>query len=335
MPTRLARPILLAYRFFSNCLNEGHLGRQVLSAFAIILVLGLYSINPLFGQSTIGGSYLLVGVGAAEMGSGGTFVAYGSGPHSLYWNPAGLATGDDNEATVSYMSWIANANIFSLSSRLNAGKNAAWGFGIETVSLGTLEARDEPGEPLGSFSADFNIVSAAYARKIGKLNLGLTAKYLSERLFEERADGYAIDLGAQSKFLEDRLSVGLSVHNLGSIENFGFNNTELPRIVRAGVHAKVFTVFSAEDRSPMATAFTVAEVEHLQNLEITRMHYALIVDAFEAVEGRIGYVTNNEANALSFGLGFYHSNFKFDFAYLPFKLGFGSAGQVVSISYAW
>jgi len=279
---------------------------------------------------------LQVGVGAAAMGAGGTFVAYGDGPHSLYWNPAGLATGSENEASVSYMSWIAGANIFSLSSRLNGGSNGAWGFGVQTVSLGTLDARDEPGEPLGTFGADFNIVSAAYAHKIGSVNIGITAKYLSERLFEERADGYAIDLGTQAKFLEERLSAGVSIHNLGSIENFGFNNTELPRILRAGAHAKIFTVFGAEDKSPVATTYLVAELEYLQNQDsASRSHFALIVDAFDAIEGRIGYVTNNEANAYSFGLGFYYTDFKFDFAYLPFKLGVGSAGQVVSISYAW
>ncbi len=302
----------------------------------LIFLPALFCLSPKFGQAqNVGVRYLEIGVGAGLMGAGSTGASHVSGPLSLYWNPSGLAEGNRNQATVSYMSWIAGSQVFSLATRLNAGKNAAWGFGVETVSLGDFEVRDEPGESIGSFSADFNLVSLAYARKIGSLNLGITAKYLSERIFEERANGYAIDFGAQAAFLEERLKAGFGVQNLGTVEDFGFNNTELPRIIRAGVHVKVFSVYSQEDREAIVDAFLVTELNLIQNLDITQYHFAAIVEAFESVTASVGYVSNNDASSFSYGLGFAYSEFDFDFAFLPFKQGIGSAAQVVSISYAW
>src|SRR5215471_4820039 len=67
-------------------------------------------------QSSLGGqragtssaTFLRIGVGARAVGMGETFVAVANDPSAIYWNPAGLASLQRREFSISHVQWPAD-----------------------------------------------------------------------------------------------------------------------------------------------------------------------------------------------------------------------------------
>jgi hypothetical protein len=154
-------------------------------------------------------------------------------------NPANLIGVDGSLTTFSHTSWYEDISLETLTFGTSSGRNA---FGLSVVGLYTdkLDRYNEYDEYEGTFRYfDFSI-SGTYARQVlPRLNIGVTAKTLYEKIDWSSATGFAVDLGASySAPLEAArgyFGLGATVRNLGPKMSYQNSDFDLPLSFQAGV----------------------------------------------------------------------------------------------------
>lgn len=297
----------------------------------LVAVLGA-GVLPAHAQDS-GLRFLRFGTNAAALAMGDAAVAASQDAFSTFWNPAGLATVPTNSAAASHRIWVGDLRTYDLAARFRAGRNGGLGLAVTAVDSGDLDGFDPTGEPTGTFSAQFVSVGLSYGRRLGPLHVGATAKYLSERIFDESASGYGFDFGAQLGLLDGGVRFGAALQNLGEMNELANIATELPLTLRAGVAAYPFHLV-ATDGGAVLDLSLVAEVSHLFPDEATRFHGGIGAEVLELLSFRAGYITNDDLRDLTFGGGLRYAGLVFDYAFLPFNTGFGT-GHVLTLHYNW
>ena len=200
------------------------------AALALAAAALLASAAPARAQFTLGdqrvgtssGTFLRIGVGARAQGLGESFVAVANDPSAIFWNPAGLASLQRQEALFSHVDWPAEIRYEHLAYVLpvrRLGGSVAFQLGMLSTEI------DETTEfhPFGtgrSFVYSDLVVGAAYARRwTDKLLVGAGLKYVREDLGADvggpRTNAVLVDIGSIYY-----LGLG-SVRIATSLSNFG------------------------------------------------------------------------------------------------------------------
>jgi len=193
-----------------------------------ILLSGLLlAASPAQGQTgdvskvgTTAAPFLEIPVGARAIGMGGAFVGTSDDVTALYWNPAGVARLNRSEAMFTHAEWIADMK-FDYAAVAVSLEEFGWiGLSFTSLSMGDMLVRtvDQPegtGEVFdaGSFAAGIH-----YARNLSdKFSIGISAKYISERIWNMHAGAFAIDVGTLfvTNFLNG-MRIGAAVSNFGT-----------------------------------------------------------------------------------------------------------------------
>lgn len=168
---------------------------------------------------TCAAQFLKVGVGAraAALGESGTATP---GITGLYWNPAAVAAVDRLSAFFSYSSMYAGLshNFLGLAYPLGAGNTLGVGITYMTSDDIEITTVDMPQGTGAFYSLNSYAVGLTFARYMtDRLSLGITAKFIQEGIYRERARTIAVDLGSL-------LDTGLLGMKLAmSLSNFGGN----------------------------------------------------------------------------------------------------------------
>ncbi|MXW82432.1 MAG: PorV/PorQ family protein [Rhodothermaceae bacterium] len=301
---------------------------RVLATLALALLAG-----PVVGQDT-GLSFLRIGVNAHGGSMGDAQVASVSNAFATYWNPAGLAS-ERRSIAGSHRIWVGDVRAYDIAAQLPAGRNSAWGLSLTATDSGDLEARTQPGEPDGMFSAQFINAGVSYARAIRGLRIGITGRYLRERIFDTNASGYAFDAGIQADLLSRSLNVGASVRNIGRMSELEFERTPLPRLLQGGIALSPLQIVGYTDNVRLLDLALALETSHLFDDNLTRLHVGISVKVMELVDLRGGYVSSDELRDYTFGLGLSFDGIYADYAYIPFEGGFDGPGHILSLLYHW
>lgn len=280
-------------------------------------------------------AFLRIGVDAQSLARGDAGVASERGPFATYWNPAGLASPQQNQVAVSHHVWIADVRTYAVSSKFRVGENTGIGLYMTATGAGDLEAREEPGESAGFFDAQFVNAGLALGRSFGNVRGGITVKYLSERIYVNSANGYAFDFGLQTTLLDGGLNLGAALQNVGSMERLNASATKLPRIIRGGLEIFPFRIFADQDNSLLLNTTVIIEVSHNTVTESAQFHAGLSGEVLETVTARVGYLSNDVLRDFSAGIGLVVADLKFDYAMLPFEDGFGGPAHIISLSFAY
>jgi hypothetical protein len=190
------------------------------------------------------------------------------------------------------------------------------GLAISTNSVPGIEIRESPGPALGTFSARFAAIQMGFAvRPIENVSVGVSVKYLYEKLYADDATGFGIDAGIVYHTPITGLQAGASVTNTGTLQQFRNERSDLPTFLRAGA-TYAFELQEFAFSASVATANNLQYAEHhlLGSLEGTYNHFISL---------RAGYATGYDARGLSAGLGVKYQFVQFDYAYIPFSLGLG------------
>ena len=301
---------------------------RVLATLALALLAG-----PVVGQDT-GLSFLRIGVNAHGGSMGDAQVASVSNAFATYWNPAGLAS-ERRSIAGSHRIWVGDVRAYDIAAQLPAGRNSAWGLSLTATDSGDMEARTQPGEPEGMFSAQFINAGVSYARAIRGLRIGITGRYLRERIFDTNASGYAFDAGIQADLLSRSLNVGASVRNIGRMSELEFERTPLPRLLQGGIALSPLQIVGYTDNVRLLDLALALETSHLVDDNLTRFHVGISVKVMELVDLRGGYVSSDELRDYTFGLGLSFDGIYADYAYIPFEGGFDGPGHILSLLYHW
>ena len=301
---------------------------RVLATLALTLFAG-----PIVGQDT-GLSFLRIGVNAHGGSMGDAQVASVSNAFATYWNPAGLAS-ERRSIAGSHRIWVGDVRAYDIAAQLPAGRNSAWGLSLTATDSGDMEARTQPGEPEGMFSAQFINAGVSYARSIRGLRIGITGRYLRERIFDTNASGYAFDAGIQADLLSRSLNVGASVRNIGRMNELEVERTPLPRLLQGGIALSPLQIVGYTDNVRLLDLALALETSHLFDDNLTRLHVGVSVKVMELVDLRGGYVSSDELRDYTFGLGLSFDGIYADYAYVPFEGGFDGPGHILSLLYHW
>lgn len=169
---------------------------------------------------TTAAQFLKIGVGARPIALGGAYVAVDEGIESIYWNPASIARiAGAGEATFNHANWLVETNYDFAAFSLNMGTLGTLGvhfisFRVPEEKVRTIEFPDGTGQVW-----DYNSMAlgVTLARNLtDRFSIGVTAKFIQEKLFNETAQAGAIDLGVFYHTPWPRLKLGASITNFGT-----------------------------------------------------------------------------------------------------------------------
>ena len=203
--------------------------------------------------------FLLAPIGARTVGMAGAVVASRADVEGVLWNPASAAGLERPTA------YFHEANDFGTSSQvlgfLGRWQSLRLGLAYYHFGLGSIEARDESNQALGSIDLDDDalILTGGYSLS-PTIDLGMSYKLV--RLgsscdgecdsFDGKSVGHAFDLGVTADISAARgLSVGAVLRNFGPGIQFTGGSTTDPMPTRLRLGASLDAVsafFPGEDR---------------------------------------------------------------------------------------
>lgn len=199
---------------------------------ALILVAGLMVVTTGIAKfskvGTTGANFLKISCGRA-VGMGDAFVAVADDASAAYFNPAGLAN-VKRQAHLNHCDWIADVNHDYLSLVLPVENFGTVAFSATALTMGAIEVttidnpatrgREDEGTGLYISASDFAF-GISYARMItDKLAFGLTAKGVTQVIWDMSASALGVDLGLFYNTGFKSLRIGATVSNFGTQLSF-------------------------------------------------------------------------------------------------------------------
>ena len=190
----------------------------------LILALGLTGPavqggNRLTNRGTTSASFLEVGIGARSMGMGGAYVAVAEDAITMYWNPAGLSRMQHAMGVFEQVDWVTDVSFNFIAASLPLGNNlGSMGLFINALTLPnqlvrTVQYPDGNGE---EYSGSSLAMGLSYARNLtDRFSIGFNAKYISERIWHEKASSVAFDIGTLYDAGLKGLKIGACISNFG------------------------------------------------------------------------------------------------------------------------
>ena len=183
-------------------------------------------------MGTTAAQFLKIGVGARAAGMGESFVAVASDGSAIFWNPAGLASLKKNELLLEHNNWIADISFDFGAIVIPTASSGTFALFVAALTMGEMERRTEY-EPEGTgelFDAVDLALGVSYATYITQnFAFGMNAKFVKQKIWQETANGFAVDLGIIYHTELEGLSLGMALSNFGS--KMQMDGTDLKRFI--------------------------------------------------------------------------------------------------------
>ncbi len=147
--------------------------------------------------------FLKIGIGARQTGMGEAGISVIRDVNTIFWNPAGITGIASGEASFSYNRWLADLNYLSAAAAMQwpgvgtiGVSFSNLGYGDIPEALATVESGSSDTRTGQTFTGNDLMVGFTYARQFtDNLSIGITVKYLREKLFVYSVGIYAFDVG--------------------------------------------------------------------------------------------------------------------------------------------
>ncbi len=282
------------------------------------------------GAGVTGADMLKARMGVRAVALGEAYSALGDDLGSALYNPAGLSQLKGPAA--SFLHWNSVASVsYEQFAYAQPFKFGTLGLGVGLRNQPDINNRLATDAPVSAFDV---MLALSYAQKLSyysdslserlrEASLGVNLKYLRSHLGRFDADAYAADLGARLP-LEEGLSAGLSLLNLGPPMKFISSADPLPAIAMGGL-AKKF-----DWGNPSVTNLSV-DLEYPLVEGNIRLHFGAEQWLGKGLALRGGYILEPEGSlsgatgGLAVKLDQQDLMFGFDYAFRPFYYqGFSS-----------
>ena len=238
--------------------------------------LGLLVVGSAFAQDqsgTTAAAFLGLGIDARGTAMGSAQVATAQGPAALFWNPAAIvsegARAGTGAALFSNSDWFVHTRHQFFGLTFDSGGLGTFGLSVTALDYGDerVTTVDQP-EGTGELYTALDLaIGVSYGRALtDRFAFGGTVKLVRQQIWNESANGAAIDLGVVYDTGYRGLTIGMAMTNFGSdmqlsgrdlrqridiAPNQGGNNEglpaalevnewRLPLIFRVGVAADAF-----------------------------------------------------------------------------------------------
>ncbi len=190
--------------------------KKIFTILIILFISGKTSSQVFSG--TTAGQFLKIEVGAKAIAMGGAFVSQSNDVSALYWNPGSIAKLQNSAAMFTHTYWIADINHDFAGVVLKIGEQNAIGLSYTTLGMADMKVRTEI-YPEGTgeyFSANDYAIGISYGLNLTEdFSIGITGKYVGERIWHMSASTIAFDLGILYNTPIKNLNLGMSVSNIG------------------------------------------------------------------------------------------------------------------------
>ena len=277
-------------------------------------------IHPNAGSKGL--SFLKIGLGARAGALGEAYVALANDATAPLWNPAGLNHADGSDVLFVHNQWFQDIRSEFVGTALNFGKDG-FGFGFLMNTVGEIENRaPETGQLVGTFSAYDVAFVGAYARRIrDRLSLGLTLKFLYEKMHVYSTSGFALDLGLRASPWIENLSLGAAVQNIGKMGALRDEDIPLPFTVKAGL------AYTVEAHPFDGHLLLTADVNKASDYGTT-FHTGLEYSLNRRIALRGGHQWGRDERSFSAGIGLAFNMYRLDYAYTPFDYDLGDTHRL-------
>ena len=194
-------------------------GRRCFQAIALLLILPaavMFAQNANLG--TAGAQFLKIPVGGRATGLGGAFVSNANDVEAAFWNPAGITGVKSGGVMFSHSAWWSTVQLNHAAYVQSLEDIGSFGVSMTVLSMDAMEVTTEL-EPEGTgqtFDAGDMMFGLTYARKLTEeFSVGVTAKIVQQRIWNEKATGVAFDIGTQYRIGYRDLTLGMSMMNFG------------------------------------------------------------------------------------------------------------------------
>ncbi len=274
-------------------------------------------------DGSAGLAFLKLGAGGRAIGLGDAYTAVGGDASCIYWNPAGCLGVENIDVVLMHSEWFEGIR-YEYAGGVRSYGDQAFGLGVVGLYMDDLERREGPtSEPDGHFGVFDISLSGTYARRLTEhLDVGGNLKFLNEKIDDESARGFAVDLGAIYRVASiTGLSAGVVVQNLGPQMSFIDEKFDLPFMFRAG--GAYATPVEALHGDVLAVVDFV-----VPNDGDTKVHLGLEYEYSKIIALRVGYRTGWDNQNVSIGLGAKVRQFRIDYAYVPFYSDLGDTHRI-------
>ncbi len=193
--------------------------KKMISFALVFLALGRLSAADVSKVGVSAAPFLTIGVGARATGMGGAFVATADDASALYWNPAGIARSKDFQAILMHTKWLADLRFNFAGFSMPLGTFGTIGASLTALDYGDMPVRttDQPEGTGEIFSSNDMAFALSFARSLtDRFSIGFNAKYITQRIWHESADGFAIDFGTLFITGLHGLRIGAALSNFGT-----------------------------------------------------------------------------------------------------------------------
>jgi hypothetical protein len=166
---------------------------------------------------TTAAPFLKIEYGARPVGMGGTFVALANDPSGIYYNPAGIAENKSTQFMGGYTVWFADlkynyATFVLPTSRINF---ALWGSFLysDAISVTTIENPEGSGQKFTYVDGLLGFTVSAPLSD--RLSVGISGKYIQQKLYNESASTFALDVGSILRTPLKGTRLGMCLVNYG------------------------------------------------------------------------------------------------------------------------
>jgi hypothetical protein len=300
--------------------------RKITGAIAGMLL--IVSVPHLFAQPGQSGmAFLKLGVsgrGTAMADAGSAIV---SGAPATYYNPAGLIPGGASQAASQLMfmhrEWIQDTRMEFLGASIALDDDNALGAAINSTTVSDIEIRTRPGPADGTFTSREFSVGLSYAHRFTTdLRIGVTGKFLYQKIFVDEGSGYAADLGAIWKSPLDSLTIGAALCNLGSMGVLRSEKTTLPSLLRVG---PAYSLRFGQDQIEATLAADFVRIFPEQR-NYLNTGAELRFNSFVAARG--GYQFGSEGRGMTLGVGISYGMLVLDYAFAKISADLGDAHTI-------
>ncbi len=323
--------------------------RQILFTFLIMLLTG----SVVLGQTKLaqtGFQFLSVQTDARATAMGEAYTTITGSSSSLFYNPAGMADVKGMfDVSLASMEWIANINYNALSMAYSPdkGQYGVFGLSITTVDYGDdiygtqVWGNSDGFVETGLIEANAISIGFGYARRLTeKFSVGGQIKWVSQHLGESVIPGkgvkknlagvLAFDFGTVFKTGFESLAVGMSVRNFSQEIEYEQESLQLPLTFKIGISADIFDfIDDTPDEHTFLVSIDAVHPRSFSEYINTGFEYSIK----DLVALRLGYISAQDEQGLSYGAGVQWVGIGIDYSYTPF--GVFNSVQRFSLSYRY
>lgn len=294
---------------------------------SLLIVIFLLTGSDVFAQKTY--DFLRIDMSARAASLGGAYVASNDDIDVIFYNPAGLKLLKGRPASFSFVKYVLDINLASVSYSQEVGDLGRFGAAVKYINYGSFKARDEVGNDLGEFKAGDLAMILGYANTLSEnFYYGANIKFIYSSIADRSSSALALDLGLNYEISEKGLNFGFSILNAGTQLSQYYNTKEdLPVDFVVGFSKKM-------EHLPLKLFVDLHKINEKQDNFSDRFKAFSIGTEFylsTALTLRLGY--NNERRSElkigSFaGLAGFNAGVGVNVSDYNFSYGFSSLGQV-------